>query len=64
MAERIGDFLVRIGAMTEGQVGQIIAAQKGGDGRMFGEIAIAMGFVDENALKAFVERKADDVASV
>ena len=51
MAERLGDGLVRVGAMTAEQVQKVLAAQKGGDGRQFGEIAIALGYVNAEAIK-------------
>jgi len=40
MAERIGDNLVKIGAMTKDQVNDVLLRQKDGDTRLFGEIAI------------------------
>jgi hypothetical protein len=53
MAERIGDFLVRTGAMQQAQVEMVIAAQKAGDSRTFGEIAIARGFATRAAVGGF-----------
>jgi hypothetical protein len=59
MAERIGDFLQRIGAMTQAQVDDVLKAQDADEElRMFGEIAIEKGYIDEAALKEYVERKA------
>jgi hypothetical protein len=40
MEERIGEALVRIGAMKSYQVEDVLRLQQGGDRRMFGEIAI------------------------
>ena len=48
MAERIGDFLLRIGAMTRDQVDEVLKAQSEDDDeepRMFGEIAIEKGYI-------------------
>ncbi len=53
MAERMGDGLVRRGAMQPAQVDRVLAAQKAGDTRKFGEIAVALGFVTEAAIKAW-----------
>jgi hypothetical protein len=53
MAERIGDYLVRTGAMQKSQVDSVIAAQKAGDKRTFGEIAVALGFASKAAVDAF-----------
>ena len=58
MAERIGDFLVRIGAMTQSQVEVVIKAQDVDEElRMFGEIAIEKGFIDDAALQKDIEHK-------
>jgi hypothetical protein len=57
MKEKIGDVLVRIGAMNPLQVKDVLARQKGGDKRLFGEIAIERGYIDDAALKRWVEYK-------
>jgi hypothetical protein len=53
MAERIGDFLVRTGALQPPQVEAVMAAQKAGDKRTFGDIAIALGFCSKAAVDAY-----------
>jgi hypothetical protein len=53
MAERIGDFLVRTGAMQQKQVEAVISAQKAGDTRTFGDIAVALGFTTKAAVDGF-----------
>jgi hypothetical protein len=58
MSERIGEFLVRIGVMTEEQVQEVLQAQKAGDMRLFGEIAIEFGYINDEILKKYVEAKA------
>jgi hypothetical protein len=55
MAERIGDMLVRIGAMKQEQVEQILAAQKAGDTRSFGQIALSLSFIDDNSLRRYAD---------
>ncbi len=57
MPDRIGDFLVQIGAMKESQVKDVLRVQKQGDARLFGEIAIELGYIDDTALKRYVESK-------
>ncbi len=58
MSERIGDFLVRIGAMTAAQVDEVLKLQEESDEpRMFGEIAIERGFIDDDALRRYVEER-------
>ena len=53
MAERIGDFLVRTGAMQASQVETVLRAQREGDKRTFGQIAVALGFVTQAALDTY-----------
>jgi hypothetical protein len=48
MAERIGEFLVEIGAMSASQVTVVINHQKEGDERLFGEIAMELGYLADN----------------
>jgi hypothetical protein len=55
MTDRIGDFLVKIGAMTPGQVQNVLLAQTGGDKRRFGEIAIAMHYIKDDAIRRYVD---------
>jgi len=57
MAERIGDGLVRIGAMTEEQREKILALQDDGDERLFGEIAVDLGFVNDQAILDYLNTK-------
>jgi hypothetical protein len=52
---RIGEFLVAIGKMTPEQVDQVQRAQKAGDKRRFGEIALALGFIGDDSIKRFVD---------
>jgi hypothetical protein len=56
MAEKIGEFLVSIGAMTPAQVDEVIKAQDDDEElRMFGEIAIEKGYIDDSALKKYID---------
>ena len=48
MAEKIGEFLVGIGAMSATQVTIVINHQKNGDERLFGEIAMELGYLADN----------------
>ena len=57
MSEKIGEFLLRIGVMNQ-QVQEILDAQKAGDSRMFGEIAIEFGYINDEVLKKYIEAKA------
>jgi len=55
MADRIGDFLVRIGAMTPEQVKAVIHLQELGNNQRFGEIALALGYLNDDSLKRFTD---------
>ena len=57
MAERIGDGLVRIGAMEAEQRDKVLKMQNDGDERMFGEIAIDLKYIDDEAILNFLESK-------
>ncbi len=57
MSEKIGEFLVRIGVMIEEQIKEVLQAQKTGDQRLFGEIAIDFGYINDEVLKKYVEAK-------
>jgi len=57
MVERIGDGLVRIGAMSEEQRDIVLKMQDDGDERMFGEIAIDLEFIDDKAILDYLASK-------
>ena len=54
MAERIGDYMIRTGAMNQSQVDEVARVKSTGDGRHFGEIAISLGFITAAAVQAFL----------
>jgi hypothetical protein len=58
MAEKIGEFLLRIGVMAEYQLQEVLNAQKTGDSRMFGEIAIDFGYINDEVMKKYIETSA------
>ncbi|MCK5006214.1 MAG: hypothetical protein V3V57_17460 [Spirochaetia bacterium] len=58
MAEKIGEFLLRIGVMAEYQLQEVLNAQKTGDSRMFGEIAIDFGYINDEVMKKYIEASA------
>jgi hypothetical protein len=55
---RIGEFLTRIGVITEQQVQEIVNMQKAGDSRLFGEIAVELGYINDEVLQKYIEAKA------
>jgi len=57
MEERIGEGLMRIGAMKSYQVEDVLRIQKNGDKRLFGEIAIELGYIDDSAIRSYLESK-------
>jgi len=58
MSEKIGETLVRIGAIQPYQVQDVLRAQRTGDNRLFGKIAIKFGYINDERLKKYVEAKA------
>lgn len=55
--EKIGEGLCRIGAMTDEQVNLVLKKQSEGDSRLFGEIAVEMGFVNVDAILTYLKTK-------
>lgn len=55
MVERIGDFLVRIGSLKASQVEEVLRLQKAGDQRKFGDIALELGYIGDDAVKRYVD---------
>ena len=54
MAERMGDYMIRTGAMNQSQVDDVVRAKTTGDKRHFGDIAISLGFITEADVEAFL----------
>ncbi len=59
MTERIGEFLLRIGALTENQLTEVIKIQDAEEDepRLIGQIAIELGYIDDEALKRYLAEK-------
>ena len=57
MAEKIGEFLTSIGVMKINQVVDVLRAQRCGDNRLFGEIAIEFGYINDEVLRNYVVAK-------
>ena len=55
MANKIGEILIQIGTMKNYQVEDVLQVQKTGDKRMFGEIAIELGFITDDAIKRYLD---------
>jgi malate dehydrogenase (oxaloacetate-decarboxylating) len=54
--ERIGEGLVRLGLLSQERCEEILGLQSGGDKRLFGEIALALGFLDFDTLIDYLRR--------
>jgi len=52
--EKVANGLVRIGAMTSGQAEEVLKRQSNGDSRGFGQIAIELGYVDDEAIGRYL----------
>jgi hypothetical protein len=64
MANKIGDFLIGIGAMNEAQVEEVLRVQRDDEEpRLFGEIAIELGYIDDAVLRKYIDQKAEGGAA-
>jgi len=57
MNYKIGERLILASAMTKAQVEEVLHRQEAGDDRLFGEIAIELGYIDDEALGKYVEAR-------
>jgi len=57
--ERLGEALVRTGAMTEGQVRQVLLRQReqGELDKLFGEIAVELHLVDQQTIENILNQQ-------
>lgn len=55
--EKIGEFLVRIHAMTEEQMLEVLAIKTQSPDKLFGEIAIEKGFINDKAIDQYIEAR-------
>ncbi len=51
--EEIFVFLIRINAITQEQVDDVLLKQHSGDKRLFGEIANELGYIDKKAIRKY-----------
>ena len=58
MHEKLGEFLLRMDAIKPSQIDDVLSAQDAGDLRLFGEIAIDLGYINDEVLRKYVEAKA------
>jgi hypothetical protein len=58
---RLGEALVRRGAMTEEQVKQVLLKQREHSGvdKLFGEIAVELHFVDQQTIEDILNQETD-----
>jgi hypothetical protein len=54
MSERIGDYMIRMGAMNQSQVDQVVSVKTTGDKRHFGDIAVSLGFITAADVEKFL----------
>lgn len=52
--ERLGELLMRMGALNEEQVEEILAYQKEHPDMLFGQIAIRLGYITEEVLQRYL----------
>lgn len=52
--ELIGEGMIRTGFLTEEQVDTVLQKQEKGDHRLFGQIALELGYIDPQTLISFL----------
>jgi malate dehydrogenase (oxaloacetate-decarboxylating) len=57
--EKIGEGLVRIGVLSASQCDEVLALQNSGDKRLFGEIALAKGYLDFDTLIHYLQTSSE-----
>jgi len=57
MSVKIGERLVLVSAMSKAQVEEVLRRQRAGDDRLFGEIALALRYINDGVLRKYVEAK-------
>lgn len=55
--ELIGEGLVRAGVLTSAQVEQILTIQRRDDERLFGEIAVDLGYTEDSTIREYLESR-------
>jgi hypothetical protein len=55
VAKRIGEIMVHLATMKPEQVEAVLTAQREGDKRLFGTIAVSLGFIEDNALRRYAD---------
>lgn len=55
LTEKIGQGLIRMEEMTDSQVEEVLEIQKEGDSRLFGEIAVQLGYIDLMSVIRYIE---------
>jgi hypothetical protein len=53
--EKIGEFLVRIGAMTQEQLTECLKIKSENPAKLFGLIAIEKGYINDKAIDQYLE---------
>jgi len=53
-SHKIGEYLVKLGALNHEQVKEILSIQKKEPHKLFGVIAIELGYVNENVIKSCI----------
>ncbi len=53
---KIGEGLMKMGEMTSLQVDDVLIRQERGDKRLFGEIAVDLGYIDLDTVIRYLEQ--------
>ncbi len=61
---KVGEFFVRTGIMKQEEVDNVLRMQKAGDKRVFGVIAMKLGYIGEDALKKYLRHLEEEFEKV
>ena len=53
--QRFGEFLVKVGELNEQQVADILEYQQKNLGKLFGQIAVELGFMSDETLNKYLK---------
>ena len=57
--EKIGEFLIKIGALTKEKVAEILEKQEKDPSKLFGEIALELGYIDDKAIDKYLASQSE-----
>jgi hypothetical protein len=54
--QRFGEFLIKVGELNDRQVAEILKYQQNNPGKLFGQIAVELGFITDAVLNKYLKK--------